>query len=409
MGTVSPTLAPPSLTDEVGQGPSMGWLLARGAGAAVWTHLAGLAVVAAPVLLAWVSAGADEPFGDALSVAAIGWLLGLGGTVSTPDASWSLTPLGLTLVLLVLAYRGGLWAAEQGGLTTGTRLGALLASAGVTAAVLGGVTAAGLTLQSASVDPGEAAVHAAAVCVLGAATGVLTVQRQVVAKVRSRLPSWMWGALRPAVGALATLVAVAGAVTTTMLVFSFGRITSLLEQIDPGVAGLVALLLVCLAYLPTLVVWALAVLVGPGVSLGSAVSVSATDVTSGALPGFPLLAGVPEAVPAWLWPLGVVAVLGCGVIAGTLAARGAAGRRWEPAATGALAGLLVGAAVGLATWAASGGMGPGDLAWVGAPAAATAGTVAAAMGAAAAASATVLTWRSGYSPSRDDSESLSAS
>ena len=387
----------------------LGRLLLNGAAVALWVCLVGFGVVAAPVLLAWLGSGATEPLGGALSVAAAGWLLGMGATLTAADASWNLTPLGLTLVSLVLAFRGGAWAAESSRPTTGARVGALAAATTLTAAALGALAASALTLTQVDVDPGEAAAQAALVTLTGAAAGLLAADSHVRGLLRARLPDWLRGSAAPAAGALATLLAASAAVMTVALVGGFSTVASLVEQIDPGAAGLVALGMLSLVYVPTLLLWTLAVLVGPGVSLGSQVSVSAWDVQVGPLPGFPPLGVVPESMPTWVGVLGVMALLAAGVVAGLLVRRRqpAGAPWWRAPVTAAVAGVLVGLAVSTLTWAASGGMGPGDLAWAGASAGVTGLVAGGAVTLTGAATAAVTGWR--YRPSRDDRASLSAS
>lgn len=408
---MSSALADRPLLDEAQAQPptSIARLLTQGAAVAVWVCVAGFGVVAAPVLLAWLGGGAVEPLGDALSVAGTGWLLGMGATLSTLDGYWSLTPLGLTLVSLVLGYRGGLWVTEAATAGTGTRLAAALVSSALTAAALGGVVASAVTSTATSVDPGEAAAQSGLVVVTGAAIGALVVESQRRGDLL-RLPGFVWAALRPALAGLAVMTAAAAALTTAAMIGSFATITSLLEQIDPGPAGLLALLALCLAYLPTLLVWALAVLLGPGVSLGSVVSVSATGVDAGSLPGFPLLGVVPQSVPGWLAPAGTATVLAAGLVAGLIAYRasGSRARWWEPPATAAAAAVLLAAVVAFASWAASGAMGPGDLSWVSVEAATVAAWVGMPATVAGVVTAGGLTWRS-HRPSREESDSFSAS
>jgi hypothetical protein len=184
--------------------------------AAAWTIVVGLAVVAAPVLLAWLGSGAREPLVDVLAVAAAGWLLALGATLSTADASWGLLPLGLTIVLVVLASRAAGWAAETCGARTRSALLVLVAAFTGTGAVLAAVAAllsgpaAGLAVR---VDPGEAAARALLVLGTGAAVGLLR-------EGRWRVEGWSARLAIPALGALAVLVAVSAAVTTVALVAS---------------------------------------------------------------------------------------------------------------------------------------------------------------------------------------------
>lgn len=369
-------------------------LLLHGALVGVWTVLAGVGVVAAPVLVAWLGAGAQEPLGDALSVAALGWLMSAGVTLTSADATWSLMPLGLTLVSVALAYRGGLWAAEAGRPLNGSRAAAILAASAGSAGLLGGLAASVAVVDGVTVDPGEATAFAAGLVAAGTLVGLLSAAPDWRARLRDRLPAWLTAALRPSAAALSVLAAGAVATATAATVASFGTVTSLLDQLAPGPAGLFALLLVCLAYLPVAWVWTLAVLVGPGVTIGQ-VTVSSTSVQTGPLPGFPVLGVVPEAMPAWVAPVGVVVLLLAGVVAGLLAARvtphGAA--RWSAVVTAALSGLGTAAAVAVATWAASGSMGPGDLAWVGAEPAVVAALCGAVVAAASVVTAGVISWR----------------
>jgi hypothetical protein len=315
-------------SDVPDPGVSLARLLVHGAAVALWVCVVGFGVVAAPVLVAWLGSGATEPLGDALSVAAAGWLVGLGATLTTPDATWNLTPLGLTLVSLVLAYRGGVWAAESSRPTTGARVGALAAAVTVTAGGLGALTASVLTAAQVTIDPGEAGAQAALVTLTGAAVGMLAAEPDVRASLVSRLPDWVRGAAAPAAAAGATLLAGTAGVMTVALVGAFGTVSSLVEQISPGVAGVVTLLVLSLVYLPTLLLWTLAVLVGPGVDLGAQVSVTAQQVQVGPLPGFPLLGIVPETMPGWVRVLGPFVLLAAGVVTGALVARrGRVGRR----------------------------------------------------------------------------------
>lgn len=406
--------------DQVEPAPSVSAVLARGAAVAVWVCLASFGVVAAPVLIAWLGAGASEPISDALSVAGLGWLAALGSTLSMPDMTVDLTPLGLTLVVVLLACRGGLWAGEGAVSATGTRVATLLAATALTAGVVAGVAATLVASDTVAVDPGDAATHAGLLTLTGTALGVRSIWW---AGISHRVPRVLALAWRPTLAAASVLLALAAGVTTVTLVSSFGEITSLLDQLDPGAAGMLALLLACLAYLPTLLVWVLAVAVGPGVSVGAVVSVGGAGVDEGALPGFPLLALVPDSVPAWLTPVGLTGVVAAGALAGLVAHRASAAPSpasgaasdsspspwWEPVAAAVLAGVAVGITVAFAAWAASGSMGPGDLSWAGVEPLVGV-TVGLAVTASASATAGTLSWRRRrQSPSRDASESFNAS
>lgn len=374
-----------------------------GVAVGVWVSLAGLVVVAAPVLLAWLGEGAAEPLSDAVVIAAAGWLLGVGATVVTPDAAWGLTPVGLALVSIVLAYRGGHWIAASARASTG-----LVATSTGLAAATAGLLAAGTALVVGSdvlaVGAADAAVHAGLLVLVSVAAGVVRSDHPVAGVVSSALPVVVRGSLLPAVGAAAVLLAASAALTTAAMVGSFGTITSLLGQLDPGLAGTVALFVLSLAYLPTIIVWALAVLVGPGVAIGSEVALRAGTAEAQTLPGFPLLGVVPADLPEWLPAVGVTAMLAAGVVSGLLVVRRRAADETLPTMglRAVLAGIVVGGLVALGSCAASGPFGPGALSSVGVDVAAVGGVVACGVAVTGAACAVALSRRR-----RDQSPSLS--
>lgn len=377
-----------------------------GVAVGAWVCLAGFVVVAAPVLVAWLGEGAAEPLSDVVGVAAAGWLLGVGATVVTPDGAWGLMPVGLALVSIALAYRGGQWIAgsaraSRGLLATSTGL------ATATAGLLAAGTATVVGSDTRAVGAVDAAVHAGLLVLIGASAGILRSDHPVARAIASGLPRVVRGSLRPALGATAVLVGASAALGTAAMVGSFGTITSLLGQLDPGVAGTVALLVLSLAYLPTIILWAQAVLVGSGVMIGGEVVLRPGASETPALPGFPVLGAVPAAVPDWLPVVGVCVVLAAGVVSGALVARCRAPE--EPVTAlglqGAIAGIMVGGLVAVGSAAASGGSGPGALSSVGVDVAAVGAIVASGVALVGAACAVVLSRpRRGQSPSLSETD-----
>lgn len=360
----------------------------------LWAVAAGMGVVASGVLLAWLGSGAQAPFVDVLRVVGLGWLFGTGATLQGGDVVWSLTPLGLTLLTVVLAYRGGLWVADTHRPLTGPRLAVLVAGTVASSAALAWLSAQASALAGTMVEPAEAAGRAGLLCGAGALIGSVAAAPDLRAQVTGVLPEWLRPAFSGAALAGCLLVAGAAGVLTTATVSSFGAVTSLLEQLAPDAGGLFALLLVCLAYVPTALVWTLAVLAGPGIGIGT-VTATSSSVVTGPLPGFPLLGLVPDTMPVWVAPVGVVLLLAAGVLAGLHAVRRveASAPGWAPVASAAVSGAVVTMLVAVACVAATGAMGPGGLAQVGPSAGAVAAVCGIAVTASAAATAAALGWR----------------
>lgn len=101
------------------------------------------------------------------------------------------------------------------------------------------------------------------------------------------------GGLRAGLGAILGVVAVSALVVAVVLVASFTRVISLYESLQPGPWGIVALSIAQLALLPTVVVWAVSVLVGPGFSLGIGALISPLGTTLQTVPALPILGILP--------------------------------------------------------------------------------------------------------------------
>ena len=159
------------------------------------------------------------------------------------------------------------------------------------------------------------------------------------------------------------LVIVAVAITLRI-----GEILALFQSAHVDALGAIVLTLGQLAYLPTLIVWGLAFVAGPGVALGAGAAAAPGGTTVGVLPGIPLLGAVPDSTSTWLLML-VLVPIAAGAFAGWVArSRLAASEteEWAPRIVTAL-GIAAGAAgvAAVLSWAASGSLGPGRLTEVG--------------------------------------------
>jgi hypothetical protein len=164
------------------------------------------------------------------------------------------------------------------------------------------------------------------------------------------------------------LVAGGSLLVGLMLARHHGRAGLLLDGLDPGAGGTLLLLLACLLYVPTAAVWGLAYAVGPGFAVGEGTSVTVAGADLGAVPGFPLLAALPQGTGAGAGPLALVVPVAAGLVAALLLRRAAA----RPGAPGtaswrellrvaAAVGGSVAAGTGLLALLAAGSAGPGRM------------------------------------------------
>ncbi|PFG40526.1 hypothetical protein ATJ97_3056 [Georgenia soli] len=354
-----------------------GWLrgLVGGVEAAVLSWL----TLVVPAVAAYVATAAAPALGSAdwQTAARTGtalWLLAHGGSVTVGGGEVSLPPLGLTLISLALVY----------GATRRMRLDSYVTGA---CAVLGFLLA--MLVASLVAGPGVdvgALAGGAALAVLGVGLGVRragTPAPRWWTTWRDRVPAWVSGGLHGAGWALAGLVVLAVVALAVGTAVGWDRVRLVQDAYVLDVVSTVVMVLAQLLYLPTLLVWALSWVAGPGFAVGTGTSFAPGEVLAAPLPAVPALGALPSPEapgPQWV----VVAPVLVGVVVGVLLHR----RRREPSLARAAGGAAVAAlgaalAVGLLVLAAAGSIGPGRMADVGADPLAVAGMVVAEVGAGA--------------------------
>lgn len=323
-------------------------------------------------------------------------------TVGFPDAGApfvvSIAALGFALLTVMLAVRAGRRIAE----TPHNLLGVLAAS--ITFALLSFAVTLSAVNSFARPSIVQGALWPTGVFLLGLGVGTVLARRRLTRMPRSalaatadavanpsssrgahfgvtRLSGW-WAdrdatqravlsvSLRGGVAASASVLAVASVLFAVLTIVNYAEIVALYERIHAGAIGGSALTLGQAAFLPNLVVWAAAWLVGPGFALGTGSSVGPLGTSLGPVPSVPLLGALPSGDLA----LGFLGLLVPVVIGFLIAAamrpslvRALNGIPSLPlmVASGLGIGVVGGVTLGLLAWASGGSAGPGRLADVG--------------------------------------------
>jgi hypothetical protein len=177
-------------------------------------------------------------------------------------------------------------------------------------------------------------------------------------------------ALRGGAAAVAVVVTAAALAVVVSLLANYAQIITLYENLHTEALGGVALTIAQILFLPNLVIWAAAWLVGPGFAIGSGSAVSPLGTSLGPIPSIPVLGALPQGDFAFSF-IGLLVPILAGFLVGTLLAGSLADRirstgrlAWMLGA-GLGAGVVGGGILGILTWASSGAIGPGRLQTVG--------------------------------------------
>jgi hypothetical protein len=368
----------------------------------------GIAATLAPLTLLWVVAfGGVADWAALWPAAASIWQLGhavpldvelagayvaaVGVDPSAESFALSLGPLAFAAFTAIFAARSGIRASRAEAWVTGVVTGSVVVAA------LSALVALTSTSAVVTATTWQAVLHPTLFFLIpGVIAAVATEWREAgsgaIARLRDRIESAPhgWG-LVPALVARGAAVAVMGLLGAGALVLAVGiftrgtEIIGLYEAGNVDLLGAIVITLAQLAYLPTLAIWGLAFVAGPGFSLGAGTAVSPAATQVGVIPGIPVLGAVPESTTPWLLLLALLPVA-LGALAGWIArsrlialekdavARGIGPQLRRPddddpiaarlAVTGGIA-VVAAAATALLASLAAGSMGPGRLTAVG--------------------------------------------
>ena len=321
---------------------------AAGVAAAVFSYLS-LVVIA---LAAWMlDPSGSQEWTEMLEVASGAWLASLGQAPTVAGVTLSLLPLGFSVLPIIAVIAATRWAADASAVARRGEAVAVALSVGASFAMASAIVAA--MSRNLSVSPVRTALMAG---IASAALAAWVVLRRAGLVSLDALPVDVRDGLAAAATALLGLAAAASVLLAVAVIVSFDEMTALLVELDAGVSGLLLLAALTLGYLPLAVVWSMAYLLGPGITVSVGTIVSPyVDPATAALPGFPLLAALPSQPPTGALLLPLLGV-GAGALAGALLRRrGQTGGHGSVVAAGAA--LATGAVVAIAALLASGSLG----------------------------------------------------
>lgn len=319
--------------------------------AAALAAVVGMALCMAVALVGWffADAGAHGNTLDALRVGGVAWVFGLGGSADTGVGHIGLTPLGLTMIDVIVVVRCARWGWRRSEITDipaprtlGMAWGAFVGVFVVSAVVVLEVLAPSSFSLSLPGTFGAALLISATAGALG---GFLESDR--FDQVWLRVPPLTRSVIRVAVRAGLGLVAAAAVLVAVSMAISFSTAGDAYTALKLGFGDALMFTLVCALALPNAIGFAIAYLAGPGFAIGTGTSVTVSSVALTELPPFPTVAALPDpgSQPGWLVVLLLVPGL-CALLAAAHLQREFADDSWDQILLrglggGALAGLAV--------------------------------------------------------------------
>ncbi len=265
-------------------------------------------LIAAIVLLPILVFGGDRPASVKGYLDAItwGWLALNGVPPKLGSATITLIPWGLAVIPWALLFRAGRSFSLRN--THGARWH-VVGGAIMVVIYVASIVAAAYFTTSISVSFGEwwALIVSVAMAVSAISIGICGAH----ADLGTRIPALALFVARRGAGAVLALLGVAAILLALRLLANFSSAMDLFIGLNPGWSGILGIIALTFGYLPVLVVWSAAYIVGAGFSIGPDVMVSPfIPVTAPTqLPPFPPLVAIPETAGALAWTLPVLLVV----------------------------------------------------------------------------------------------------
>lgn len=343
--------------------------------AAGWAALTSWLPVTLVLGLAQLSEDAGSLPG-ALRAGLAGWLLGHGVPLQTSAGPFGLAPLALTGLVVWRLTRAGVHVSRAIGARGGRSARQALTvgvAVGLGYALLGVLAALTVSVGGVRVSPVRAGIAFAVVGALSALFGAVRTTG-VSGLLARRSPAPLRNGMRTGLVAGLLLLGAGAGAAGLAVATGGGDAADMIGAYRTGVAGQAGITLVSLAYAPNATIWSASYLLGPGFAVGADTAVRTSEVSVGALPAVPLLAGLPRGPVDGLGAALLAVPVLAGMTAGWLLARrllriAAEERtavRWPALLVpAALAGPVAGVLLGVAAAASGGPLGGGRLAEIG--------------------------------------------
>lgn len=285
---------------------------------------AGVTIVLAAVLVVVTLMAANSDLTGTFGAIASIWMAVHQVPVTVDDTTLGVLPIVPTAVMIWVAARGCASAVDSGSERAWI---ARVAGAALAGPFLITLTSLAVVEDASVVIPlSTPNVFAAVAWTLGVHAVAVAIGLGVAlwSNLQEWVPSWIVGAIRPALRALTALLGLGALAVLVSLLFAWSTAGELIGR-GEGIVGMTGLTLLSILYLPNIVIGAVVALMGATARIGEA-SVSLFGGVGGALPPLPVLAVVPDGPAGGLWATLLVVPFAVGVFLGRDCGRKVAGQ-----------------------------------------------------------------------------------
>ncbi len=276
--------------------------------------------------LGWIAtADPESNYGSAIKAAVSFWVLAHGSPAVVDDVTFGLTPLLLTLPIVWGIKRGVRWAIRSTRITNAAGMFALIFSVAASYSVLtlfvslaagpevrfnasrtllaGGLWAMTAAIWAVTDSPGlvvpvEKPVYESPGQRTTRIVKVLA-PHDILVRLWRDVPQPIRHGILISTRTLTTQFTIAAAIATGLILFRSNEISAIVNMLADSSFDAFSALMLSAMYVPTVILWIVAVLYGPGIVVGSGSPYGVLDQELGALPGFPFLAVLPPSLPSW--------------------------------------------------------------------------------------------------------------
>jgi hypothetical protein len=250
------------------------------------------------IMAAWLfAAHGNESTLQVLRAAGIAWQVSHLVPIVIGTTTIGVLPWGFLVVPVFILWKSTHWALKSSQPKTALEFARVAVSISFIYSILAGIVGliSGTTdLQTSAIS---SALHALLISIAVTTACVISFAPSKTV-LTDALPKILVDGIRPALISFGLLFVAGSLLISVSLTLNWEQVRAVTALIAPGFIDGFFITLLGIGYLPTVSVWAMSYLLGPGIILGGGV-VTTESASPGALPAFPLLSILPSESSAY--------------------------------------------------------------------------------------------------------------